>query len=683
MTTSAGSSKAAPAPVGMPPQMAQKALAYLRRAVEKMKSLQSVERVLVSVERVILNRVPEKFDFSALVTAINALNLALREADEDNVREAVVLVSQELDEVTLSLIERDAVLMPYHLRRFCEDETTTLDLNALAALTSFYRALPPTEANRGKYDFVVTRLFSHAEPGRSARHRHLRISREQLAKRLTEMCAAWGEVISRAPADAIKIRNSIAQFDQFIAEVKQINQFEELISRAFFQRIRACKAQVGALLYLPEVTAASVESNVVITHRFLTLLEIENEGIHTAPHALQSLAGAYSDTYSNEPDEISTILRELESVTPHDEISQERVSRLTNLLQLADNAAPSMPLPEIFVSDIDDATFAPPEPIFSVAPDTTIEDETLEDETIAMDEDLRAFAAAPENQSLIAAYCTASAEARRLDLHSFLSPLPNGDHEELKGETKARRAALDLIFQADKIVQTELRQEREPRADIEACVENLFDQLGQVSDDVRDRIKVAQKHEQNVTYEVLLHVYNQLMTARLRLQSALVRRHSSENAEADAPADASISAEVALAEASVAQPPVTDGNKSARAGISLRQCLVIAAIVLLIAAVGINFAVAKKQISKDDAGVERLDRGQLPHGDYFTEAKLHQDLMICVVTQKWKALAEQEQKEKLQGVFAFGQERGAQRVMLIDLKGTTVGFATKEEVFAN
>lgn len=678
MTTSAGSSKAVPAPAGVPPQMAQKALAYLRRAVEKMKSLQSVERVLASVERVILNRVPEKFDLSSLVTAINALNLALREADEDNVREAVVAVSQELDEVTLSLVERDAAIMPYHLRRFCEDEATTLDLNALAALTSFYRALPPTEANRGKYDFVVTRLFSHAEPGRSARHRHLRISREQLAKRLTEMCAAWGEVISRAPADAIKIRNSIAQFDQFIAEVKQINQFEELVNRAFFQRIRACKAQVGALLYLPEVTAASVESNVVITHRFLTLLEIENEGIQTAPHALQSLAGAYSDTYSNEPDEISTILRELEIVTPHDEISQERVSRLTNLLQLVGNAAPSMPLPEICVSECDDATYAPPEPVFSVAPA-----KTLEAETVAMDEDLQAFAAVPENQPLIAAYCTASAEARRLELHSFLSPLPNGAHEELKGETKARRAALDLIFQADKIVQTELRQGCEPRADIEACVENLFDQLGQISDDVRERIKVAQKHEQNTNYEVLLHVYNQLMTARLRLQSALVRRHTSENAEADVSAEASIRAEVTLADASVAPLPVTEENKGARARISLRQCLAIAAMTLLVAAVSLNFVVAEKPISKDDAGVERLDRSQMPHGDYFTEAKLHQDLMICVVTQKWKELAAQEQKEKLQGVFVFGQERGAHRVMLLDLKGITVGFATKEEVFAN
>ncbi len=669
MTTSAASPTSAPA--GMPPQMAQRALAYLRRAIEKMKALQAVERVLGSIERIMLNRVPDKFDLSQLVAAINTLNLALREGDEDNVREAVFAVSQELDAATHSLIARDATIMPYHLRRFCEEETTTLDLNALAAMTSFYRALPPSEANRGKYDFVVTRLFSHAEPGRSARHRHLRITREQLAKRLTEMCAAWGEVISRDPADATNVNQSIGQFDQFIAEVKQINKFEEMVSREFFQRIRTCKAQIGSLLYLPEVTAASVESNVIINNRFLTLLDIESEEIQTPSPALSSLAGAFSDMYSDQPNEISAILLELEASTQDDEIAQQRVSRLTNLLQIVTKPTLTFPLPEMFVGEFDETIQAPPEPVFSAAPIVPVE----------MDEELQAFAAVPENQPLIAAYCNASADARRLDLHSFLSPLPNGDHEELKGESKSRRAALNLIFQADKIVQTELGQECESGADIEARVEKLFDQLGQVSDDVRDRIKVAQKHEQNTNYEVLLHVYNQLMTARLRLQSAIVRRNTSENIEDETPE--TVSAQTTQVETANTTKSAKEQTKTSGARISLRHWLMLATAILLIAAVILNFALTKKQIVKDDAEVARLDRSQMPHGAFFTEAKLHQDLMICVVTQKWLELSAHDQKDKLQELLAFGQERGAQRVMLLDPKGTTVGFVSKEEAFVN
>ncbi len=679
MTTSAASSTSRPVPA-----MAQNALDYLRRAIEKMKSLQAVERVMASIERAMLNRVPDKFDLNLLVTTINALNLALREGDEDKVREAVFTVSQELDAALQSLVARDAAIMPYHLRRFCEEETSALDLNALAALTSFYRALPHSEANRGKYDFVVTRLFSNAEPGRSTRvcsvrHRHLRISRELLAKRLTEMCLAWSEIISPDPADAVNVSQSIEQFDHFIAEIKQIHKFEELVSCAFFQRIRDFKAQVGALLYLPEVTAASVESNVVIANRFLTLLEIESEEIQAAPHAWQSLTGAFSDTYANEPDEVSVILRELQASAQQDEVAQERVSRLTNLLQIpvAPKAAPTLPappMPEIFAVNFDDATDSLPEPAFATEPVVTVE----------MDEGLQAFAAEPENQPLITAYCNASAEARRLDLHSFLSPLPNGGHEELRGESKSRRAALALIFQADQLVQTELGKECEPSADIEARVENLFDQLGQVSDEVRDQIKVAQKHEQNTNYEVLLQVYNQLMTARLRLQSAIVRRSTSENPEAYAPeeAPAQLVAEPTQPVA-VAPASVRSESKPRVARISLRNWLVIAVALLLIVAVSANLALTKKPEAKDDAEVARLDRSQMPHGAFFTEAKIHQDLMICVVTQKWLELSAQEQKEKLREILAFGQERGVERVMLIAPKGTTVGFITKEEVFVN
>jgi hypothetical protein len=669
MTTSAASPTSTPTGTGLPPQMAQKALAYLRRAIEKMKALQAVERVLGSIERVMLNRLPDKFDLSLLVAAINMLNLALREGDEDKVREAVFAVSQELDTATQSLIARDAAIMPYHLRRFCEEETTTLDLNALAAMTSFYRTLPHSETNRGKYDFVVTRLFSNAEPGRSARHRHLRITREQLAKRLTEMCAAWGEVILRDPADAQNISHSIAQFDQFIAEVKQINKFEEMVGREFFQRIRTCKAQIGSLLYLPEVTAASVESNVIVNSRFLTLLEIESEETQTDSPALNSLAGAFSDTYSDQPHEISAILLELEASTKHDEVAQKRVSRLTNLLQIARKHSPVFPLPEISVDEPDEAAKAPLASGFNASL------------AVEMDEELQAFAAVPENQSLIAAYCNASADARRLDLHSFLSPLPNGAHDELKGETKSRRAALDLIFQADKIIQTELGQECEPGEDIEARVEKLFDKLGQDSDDVRKWIKVAQKHEQNTNYEVLLHVYNQLMSARLRLQSAVVRRNTIEHAEDETPK--TVPAQTAQPQVITTPDSAKEQVKTKGGRISLRQWLIIATTILLISAIGLNFALSKKQQAKDDAEVVRLDRSQMPHGALFTEAKTHQELMICVVTQKWLELSAQEQKEKMQELLTFGQERGVQRLILLDAKGKTVGFLSKEEAFVN
>ena len=79
----------------------------------------------------------------------------------------------------------------------------------------------------------------------------------------------------------------------------------------------------------------------------------------------------------------------------------------------------------------------------------------------------------------------------------------------------------------------------------------------------------------------------------------------------------------------------------------------------------------------------RLAPDQLPHGELFAEVKLHRDLLLCVATEKWLTLAAQEQKEKLQELLDFGQERGAIRILLVDAKGTTVGSATKDELYVN
>jgi hypothetical protein len=658
---------------GPSPQSAQAALPYLRRAIEKMKSLQTTERVLASVERVMLDRVPEPFDLKPLVAALNTLNTAIRAGDAVNLQAACGTVSQELETAFQRLAVRDERIMPYHLRRFCEGDGALLDLNALAALTSFYRALPHTEANRGKYDFAVTRLFTSPEPGRSSRYRHLRISREQLAKRLTEMCLAWGETMPSDQTETDRITDLIQQFDQFIAEVKQIHKFEELVNKAFFPRVRDFKAGVGQWLYLPEVTAASVEANVIINNRFLTLLENENGETSEVTDVLHSLAEAFSDSLADEADEVSRILRELQATTQHDEVAQERISRFTRLLQIATKtdtelSLPLPPLPEMLVVELEGGLDFPPEPDFMAAPPVN-----------EADEELQVFAAQPENQDLLAAYRKASAEVRKLDLHCFLSPLPDGNSEEMKSESKWRRAALEVIFRADELVQTELGADCEPGTEIEARVDKLFDNLGQLSDEMRDLIKVTHKHEQNANYEVLLHVYNQLMAARLRLQSAIVRRSASELAQAQAePTTRRHAARQRAADAASQDEP-----KAARVAAPRRWVMIVCTI-LMVASVGLHIAIpTNRQEAPDDAAVVQLNRSEMPSGDLFLEAKLHRDLMICIVAENWLSLSAHEQKEKLDVLFAYGQERGAERILLLSGKGVTVGSITKSEVYVN
>ena len=707
---------------GLSPQVAKDSLAYLRRAIERMKSLQATERVIASLERVVLNRVPEAFEVKPMILVINALNLVLREGDESKIQLAQDVVSQELAAALTPLVRRDEVILPSDLRRFCEADSSLLDLNALAALTSFYRSLPPTEACRSKYDFVITRLFSSAEPGR--RQRQLRSSREQISKRLMDMCRAWGESPQRDSANAARIAVSLQQFDDFIAEIKTIHKLEVLVSHSFFQRVRDFKADVGNLLFSPEVTAASVEANVIIANRFWALLEIEGEALHEAPEELHLLADAFSDIYSNEPDEISRILSELQASNQHDEIAQGRVFRFIGLLRLATKAGEESSFSlsakaEMFGSEVEELNFLSPANVAMLGGevDTALEWPTdwplatapaaiaaIEEElqtlaeqpenqelltTDAIDpvaEELQALTEQPENQELLAAYRKASAEVRKLDLHCFLSALPDGDHEDLQGADKSRRASLELIFNADQLVQVDLGAGCEPGDDLEARVDTLFDALGQRSEEMRELIKVTHEHDQNANYEVLLHVCNQLMAARLRLQSALVRRSACEIADAQkeettAPLSAPLSPEAAP---EIVQENSTENVQKSAVQNSRFKWLVVVAVLLIVAVIGLRFASSgSKVLLKDDTDVVRLAPDQLPHGELFAEVKLHRDLLLCVATEKWLTLAAQEQKEKLQELLDFGQERGAIRILLVDAKGTTVGSATKDELYVN
>lgn len=672
-------SQSAATPKGLSPQVAKESLAYLRRAIERMKSLQATERVIACLERVVLNRVPEKFELKALIVAINSLNLAMREGDEAKVALTRDAVKEELETTLAQLVRRDEVIMPYDLRRFCEGDSSLLDLNSLAALTSFYRALPPSETSRSKYDFVITRLFSSAESGHSGRHRHLKVSREQITKRLTEMCQAWGETLDPSPAYLATTRATLQQFDDFIAEIKTIPTLEELISKSFFQRVRVFKAGLGNQLFWPAVTAASVEANITIANRFLLLLEAESEEMREVPEEIHSLADAFSDTYGNESSEISRILEELQ--ISDQQAAQAHVSRYLRLLQVVtkeEEPGALLPAPvELPVQEMNDQSESA----------SDLENTEAASALAAEGEELQVFAAPAENEDLLAAYRNASAEARKIDLHCFLSPLPDGEHEELRRESKTRRTALALIFCADQMVQHELGYDQQPENDIEGRVDKLFDDLGQCSDEMRELINVTHQHQQNANYEVLLHVNNQLMAARLRLQSAIVRRTVSEILPDDSQKEEitqrrphktapKVIQKTTLHEQDETQKPLAQNAR--------RKWLVIAGILLVIAAVGLRFAVPKENATaKDDATVVRLAPKEVPSGQMFAEIKLHRDLLLCIVTENWLTLSSEDQKHRLQELLRFGQERGAVRVLLVDPKGTTVGIATKDDLYVN
>ncbi len=651
--------------------IAKDSLAFLRRSIEKMKSLQATERVLANVEKAVLNKVPEKFNLIPLTAAIHKLNESLRLNDEVKIREANSGVSFELESVVNHLVQRDDHIQPYNMRRFCDQSDTILDLNAYAALTSFYRSLPHTEQNRGKYDFVVTRLFSTTIPGSNNKLRTLRTSREQVVKRLTEMCAAWGEDTQNWSSDSAKVTETNRCFDEFINEVRTITSLEEMADKSFFQRVRDFKANVGELLYIPEVTATSVETNIIISNRFTVLMEAETEEIREEPEAIQEIAAVYSDIYSSGSSDIARIISELEDNSQQQGVGvRERVSRFTRLLQIAvkseeGNKLPPPPLPdEAFIVAVGAGDMASiPEPSFATTP-------AAEEE---MSPDLQVLCSNPELQPLVESYMRSSAEVRKLDLHNFLSPLP--EDTDLHNDVELRRESLELILGADYLVRTELGKNCEPGDGIEDRVANLFNQMERSSDEVRDLIKETRHKDQNANYEALLQVYNHLMGARLRMQSAIVRRTASElqSQEDDSPVAYGNAEEAVVVE-------VPKESLASRLGVS--KWLIAAAILLLASAVAFKFLyLDKAEVPKDGVSVVLLNRNELPGSELIAQVKLNGDLLLCEVNASWAALPPETRKEKLEALYEFAQTKGASVLMVIDAKGTTVGSANKSGAF--
>ncbi len=654
--------------------IAKDSLAFLRRSIEKMKSLQATERVLANVEKAVLNKVPEKFNLIPLSSAIHHLNEAIRLNDEVKIREANSGVSFALESIVNHLVQRDDHIQPYNMRRFCDQSDTILDLNAFAALTSFYRSLPHTEQNRGKYDFVVTRLFSTTIPGSNNKLRTLRTSREQVVKRLTEMCSAWGEDTRSWSSDAAKVTETNRCFDEFINEVRTITSLEEMADSSFFQRVRDFKANVGELLYLPEVTATSVETNIIIANRFTVLMEAENEEIREEPEAIQEIAAVYSDIYSSGSSDIARIIGELEGNSQQQGVVvRERVSRFTRLLQIAvkseeGNKLAPPPLPdEAFLVAVGAGDMASiPEPSFTTTP-------AAEEE---MSPDLQLLCADAELKPLVESYMGSSSEVRKLDLHNFLSSLP--EDSDFPEEMTLRRESLELILSADYLVRTELGKGCEPGDDIEDRVDRLFSQMERSSDDVRDLIKETRHKDQNANYEALLQVYNHLMGARLRMQSAIVRRTASELSQTEEAELAQNGSSETYQEPIVVATPKE--SLSSRFGVS--KGMIAAAILVFALAVAYKFLYFDTaEVPKDGASVIQLNRNDLPGSELLTQAKLNGDLLLCEVNGVWKALPSNTRTEKLQAIYDFAQTKGASVVMVVDSKGTTVGSANKSGVF--
>lgn len=246
---------------------------YRKRAMEEVTSLQMVEHVFGGIEREHLqvSRVP----FDDLNTK-KALHKFLQVSVDPKSREhaeAEFALRQETEAWNLALYDRDKNIAVSSIRRFCEESRPVLSSQALISLARFYRNSPYSEDVRGKFDYVMTRLFSRETDDAM---RQLLFEYDAMLGHINTLYSNWSSIaLYTQEEDQTDIQLTATRVDEFRAEVENASTFDALLKSHFFNRVRNYKEETAEMFFVPEVMAAAIRCNLAIGNKYVTLIARE------------------------------------------------------------------------------------------------------------------------------------------------------------------------------------------------------------------------------------------------------------------------------------------------------------------------------------------------------------------------------------------------------------------------
>ena len=268
--------------------------AYRRKAMDEVSSLQMVEHVLSGIEREHMKMSPQAFDDLEVKKALHKYLQVNAPIQSDDHSKAEFNLYQETEKWFSALSKRDSNISVANVRRFCENSRPVLSSQALMALARFYRNSPYSEAVRGKFDFVMTRLFSR-EVGDDKRK--LLFGRIEMLTHIRTLYSNWASlsIVPAEDADATpSVMSAVAGFEAFVRESEAAETFDQLIESDFFNRIRLIKESTAEIFFEPAVIAAAMECNVRIGNRFIDL--IQKDRTFTGEESIEEKYGYSYDT---------------------------------------------------------------------------------------------------------------------------------------------------------------------------------------------------------------------------------------------------------------------------------------------------------------------------------------------------------------------------------------------------
>lgn len=263
---------------------------FRKRAMDEVSSLQMVEHVLSGVEREHMKMSPVSYDDLNAKKALHKFLQVSGDLKSPQHAETEYALRQETEAWSFALFERDQKISVANIRRFCEDSRPVLSSAALISLARFYRNSPFSEEVRGKFDFVMTRLFSRDSEDDS---RRLLFPSQEMVGHIKTLYANWSSIaLYSGEGDQVEISLTVTRFDEFSVEVENAETFDELLETDFFNKVRVYKQESAEMFYVPEVSAAAIDCNLRIGNKYVELIETER-----TIHDVQAIEEKYGYTY--------------------------------------------------------------------------------------------------------------------------------------------------------------------------------------------------------------------------------------------------------------------------------------------------------------------------------------------------------------------------------------------------
>ncbi len=245
---------------------------FKKRANGEVMSLQLVEHVVSALEREHLKIVPRTYDDLSVKKALHKFMQVAEDDATDAHKQSEFQLMQEIEMWCSALAKRDAEISIAALRRYCENCRPKLSSQAMLALARFYRNLAYSEEVRGKFDYILTRLFSRAVADDT---RKLLFSGSEMYGHIKALYADWSSIPLYSADDEENIMLASASFRELQQEAEDATAFDDLIRSDFFGRIRLFKENIAELFFAPTVITAAIECNVSVGNTYVKLLDKE------------------------------------------------------------------------------------------------------------------------------------------------------------------------------------------------------------------------------------------------------------------------------------------------------------------------------------------------------------------------------------------------------------------------